>query len=143
MEDERPGRAEPTCSSRPYVGRILRRLLKTLLNAGETIPCGEAEHKLNLFFGNNETAKNEFAKRDPDLAKFYQEEAQPVEIPIFGKNKNLTVASKLVKDPSIAGPVQLAARIHENWLAEDRLAAQRQRAAAGAMLKRLEAATVA
>ena len=79
-------------------------------------------------------------KRDPLLAEFYQQEAKDVEIPIFGKNKNMTVAGKLAKDPSTAALVQLAQRIHENCLAEDKLAAQQQRAAAEETLKRLEGA---
>jgi hypothetical protein len=79
-------------------------------------------------------------KRGPDLAKFYQEEAQPIELPLFGKNRNLTVVGKLAKDPSTAGLVKVAARIHENWLAQDKLTAQQQRAAAEETLKRLEAA---
>jgi hypothetical protein len=102
-----------------------------------SIPYSANEHQLNPFLGNNETAKAEFVKRDPDLAKFYEEEAKPVEIPIFGKNKNLTIAGKLAKDPRMAALVQLAARIHEQWLAEDKLAAQQQRAAAEEALKKL------
>jgi len=35
-------------------------------------------------------------KRDPELAKFYQAKAKPVEIPLFGKNRNLTIAGRLV-----------------------------------------------
>jgi len=53
------------------------------------------------------------------------------------------VFGKPAKDPSTAALVQVAARIHENWLAEDKLAAQQQRAAAEEALKRLEAAAVA
>ena len=52
----------------------------------------------------------------------------------------MTVAGKLAKDPSTAALVQLAQRIHENCLAEDKLAAQQQRAAAEETLKRLEGA---
>jgi hypothetical protein len=84
------------------------------------IPYTEAEHQLNPFLGDNETAKAEFTKRDPDLAKFYQEEAQPVELPIFGKNKNQTVVGKLAKDPSTAALVQLAGQIYEQWQAADK-----------------------
>jgi hypothetical protein len=80
-----------------------------------------------------------FAKRDPDLAKFYEQEAQSVEIPIFGKNKNKTVAGRLAKDPSTAALVNVAARIHEQWREEDQLAAEQARAAAEATLKRLQA----
>ena len=44
----------------------------------------------------HETAKNLAMKRDPELAKFYQAKAKPVEIPLFGKNRNLTIAGRLV-----------------------------------------------
>jgi|SRR5262249_25774043 len=103
-----------------------------------TIEYGEAQHKLNPFLGDNETAKAEFVKRDPELAKFYEGEARPVSIPIFGRNRNQTVIGRLTKDPRMAALVQIAARIHENWLAEDRLTAQAQRKAAEETLKRLE-----
>src|SRR5262249_39487996 len=105
-----------------------------------SIEYGEMQHKTNPFVVNSsETAKAEFTKRDPLLAAFYKAESVPVTIEIFGKTKNLTVAGKLAKDPSMAGVVQLAERIHEQWQAEDRLAAQQQRAAAEETLKRLEA----
>jgi len=39
--------------------------------------------------------------------------------------------------------VRLAGRIHENWASEHKLAAQQQRVAAEATLKRLEVSTVA
>jgi hypothetical protein len=84
-----------------------------------------------------------FTKRDPDLAKFYQQEAQPVSIPIFGQNRNLTVAGQLAKDPSTNALVKVAARIYENWREQDKAAAEQARAAAEATLKRLEAAAVA
>jgi hypothetical protein len=84
-----------------------------------------------------------FAKRDPDLAKFYEQEAQPVEIPIFGQNKNQIVFGRLAKDPTTAGLVRLAAQIHENWREQDKTAAEQARAAAEATLKRLDATAVA
>jgi hypothetical protein len=103
-----------------------------------SIHYGEAEHKLNPWLGDNLTAQGDFEKRDPDLAKFYREEAKPVEIAIFGKNRDQTVIGQLAKNPSMAALVQLAARIHEQWLAEDRLSAEAARKAAEATLKRLE-----
>ena len=89
--------------------------------------------------GTNETAKAEFVKRDPLLAEFYKQEAEPVEIPIFGKHRNQTVIAKLSKDPSIAALVHVAARIHEHWQAADRAAAQDAQRAAQETLRRLEA----
>jgi hypothetical protein len=100
----------------------------------------EAAHRLNPYRGDNETAKGELMRRDPLLGQFFEQEARDVEMPIFGKNKNLTVAGKLAKDPSVAGLVQLAERIHEGWRQQDKLAAQQQRAAAEETLKRLEGA---
>jgi hypothetical protein len=71
------------------------------------------------------------------LAEFYQEEARPVEIPIFGRNRNMTVANKLTEDPSTSALVQLAERIHEHWQAADKATALEQRAAAEEALKKL------
>ena len=72
------------------------------------------------------------------MPSFTKEEAKPVEIPIFGKNKNQTVVGRLVKDPRTSGLVQLAERIYEQWQAADRAAALKQRAAAEELLKHLE-----
>jgi hypothetical protein len=108
--------------------------------ARHSVPYGQGEHESNPFRGTNETAKGAFVKRDPLLAEFYQEEAKPVEIPIFGKNKNQTVVGRLVKDPGTSGLVQLAERIYEQWQTADRAAALKQRAAAEELLKRLEGA---
>lgn len=76
--------------------------------------------------------------RDPKLAEFYQREAKDVELPLFGKNRNETVVGKLSKDAGTAALVQVAARIHEDWLAQDKAVAQEQRAAAEDALRRLE-----
>jgi hypothetical protein len=103
-----------------------------------SIPYTEKEHALNVFRGENQTARAEFTKRDPELAKFYEREARDVEIPIFGKNRNMTIEGRLVKDPSTAATVQVARRIHEQWNAEDVATAKQQRSEAEAALKRLE-----
>jgi hypothetical protein len=105
-----------------------------------SIPYGEAEHKLNVFRGDNLTAQGDFTKRDPALAEFYQREAQDVSIPIFGKNRNMTIANRLTKEPPVAGLVSLAERIHEQWQAADKSTALEQRAAAEEALKKLAAA---
>jgi hypothetical protein len=110
--------------------------------ARQSVPYGQREHASNPFLATktNETAKGAFVKRDPLLAEFYQEEAAPVSIPIFGKNKNQTVVGRLVKDPHTSGLVQLAERIYEQWQAADRAAALKQRAVAEELLRRLEGA---
>jgi hypothetical protein len=104
------------------------------------IPYDENVHKLNPFLGTNETAKADFVKRDPDLAKFYQEEAHPVEIPLFGKNRNLTIGGRLAKDPATFALLKVAQRIHEQWNAEDKATLTQQRAEADAALRKLDAA---
>jgi hypothetical protein len=76
-------------------------------------------------------------KRDPELAKFYQAEAKPVEIPLFGKNRNLTIAGRLTKDPISNAVVTIAEKIHETWKADDKANALSQRAAADEALRKL------
>jgi hypothetical protein len=103
-----------------------------------SIPYGDAEHQVNVFRGNNQTEQAQFTARAPKLAEFYKREARDVEIPIFGKGKNMTVEARLSKDPSTAALIQVAGRVHEDWLAQDRAAAQEQRAAAEEALRKLE-----
>ena len=106
-----------------------------------SIVYDENTDKLNPFRGTNETAKAEFTKRDPILARFYEAEAKRVSIPLFGKAaRNLTIEGKLVKDPAVGGIAIAAQRIHSNWVAADKVLAQQQRAQAEAALKRLDAA---
>jgi hypothetical protein len=95
-------------------------------------------HQTNVFRGDNLTAKSEFQKRDPDLARFFEEESHPVELPLFGPNRNETVIGKLARDAPTAGLVQVAERIGREWQAADREAALKQRAVAEETLKRLE-----
>jgi hypothetical protein len=104
------------------------------------IPYGQQDHDRNPFRGKDETSKNLLAKRDPELAKFYQAEAKPVEIPLFGKNRNLSIAGRLTKDPVSNAVVTIAEKIYQNWMADDKATAQAQRAAAEATLRKLEAA---
>jgi hypothetical protein len=104
------------------------------------IPYGSEEHERNPFRNKDETSKNLLAKRDPELAKFYQAEAVPVEIPLFGKNKNLSIAGRLTKDPYSSAVVTIAEKIYQNWMADDKATAQAQRAAAEDTLRKLEAA---
>jgi len=103
-----------------------------------TIEYGEAQHKLNPFLGDNETAKAEFVKRDPELAKFYQAEAVPVSIPVFGRKRNLTIQGRLYKDPSVAATYKIAEQIAQQWLASDKAAAEEQRKLAEAALAKLQ-----
>jgi hypothetical protein len=103
------------------------------------IDYGEHHHKINPFLGTNETAKNLAMKGDPELAKFYQTEAKPVEIPLFGKNQNQTIAGRLTKDPVSNAVVAVAEKIHEAWRNDDKQAAIAQRKAAEEALQKLEA----
>jgi hypothetical protein len=103
------------------------------------IPYSSEQHETNPFRRNDKTAQSRFVKRDPDLAKFYAEEAKGVSIPLFGGNRNLTIEGRLAKDAATAALVKIAQRIHEDWREQDRLAAQEQRARAEAELKKLEA----
>jgi hypothetical protein len=108
-------------------------------NALASIPYDEQYHKMNPFLGKDETAKNLAMKKDPETAKFYQAEAKPVEIPLFGKNRNLTIAGRLTKDPFSNAVVTVAEKIHEAWKADDRSTAIAQRKAAEDTLAKLEA----
>jgi hypothetical protein len=92
----------------PYKTVAAHKAAEAQRQALESLQYGADEHGMNVFLGDNETAKGEFVKRDPELAKFYQYEAQPVEIPIFGKNRNQTVIARLAKNPSTAALVQVA-----------------------------------
>jgi hypothetical protein len=109
-------------------------------NALSGIPYGPSEHARNPFLGKDQTAIGHLAKRDPELAKFYEEEAKPVEIPLFGKNKSLSIAGRLTKDPLSNAVVTIAETIHQTWMADDKATAQAQRTAAEETLKKLEAA---
>jgi hypothetical protein len=80
-------------------------------NALASIPYDEHYHKMNVFLGNDETAKNLAMKKDPELAKFYQQEARPVELPLFGKNRNLTIAGRLTRDPVSNSIVTIAEKV--------------------------------
>ncbi len=124
---------------RPYAVTQRLREAEAQRQALVSIPYGEKEHAANVFRGNNQTKQAEFLRRDPLLAKFHQQEARDVDIPIFGKNRNMTVENRLAKNPAIFAMVRIAQRIHEEWRTEDQLAAQEQRAKAEAELKRLAA----
>jgi hypothetical protein len=102
------------------------------------IPYDEKIHQLNPFLGNNATALAEFVKRDPMLAAFYREEAKPVEIPLFGAQRNLTVEGKLFRDAQAAAVLKLARVISRQWLDADKQAAIEARAQAQKELERLQ-----
>jgi hypothetical protein len=105
----------------------------------EQIPYGENEHAINPFRTDDMKGQSAFIRNaPPGLADFYKSEAQPVEIPIFGKNRSITVEGQLAKDPASFAFLKVAQQIHENWLAADKQAAQEQREAADAAIKRLE-----
>jgi|SRR5262249_29086483 len=125
---------------RPYATINKLREAEAQRQAIEAIPYGEKEHQVNPFRGDNKTAQGQFQKRSPTLARFYEAEARDVSIPIFGRQKNMTVEAHLLKDPSTAALVQIAEQIARQWNAEDVATAKEQRAAAELALKKLEGA---
>jgi hypothetical protein len=77
-----------------------------------TVVYDENVHKLNVYRRGNQTAIGDFVKRDPEFAKFYEAEAKPVEIPLFGRERNLTLEGRLFRDPAVGGLVMIAQRVH-------------------------------
>jgi len=76
----------------------------------------------NPFLGNNEGGKVEFVRHDPEFAKFYKEESRTVEIPIFGKNRNITFEERLAKRPdNIRAAQSRAAEFTKTGLPRTRL----------------------
>ena len=107
--------------------------------AMEAIPYGESEHAVNPFRTNDFSAQSAFIKNAPaGLVEFCKSEAKDVEVPIFGRNRNLTVEGQLAKDPAMLALMKTAQQIRDTWAREDRLAAQAKREAADAEIKRLE-----
>jgi hypothetical protein len=53
-------------------------------------------------------AINEFIKRDSELAPFYKQKAEPVSLPLFGPNRNLTVEDRLYRDPHVASVLKIS-----------------------------------
>jgi hypothetical protein len=102
------------------------------------IPYDGEIHKLNPFLGNNATTQAEFVRRDPELAKFYQQEATPVEIPLFGAKRNLTIEGKLFKEPQTAAVLKVTREIQRQWFDQDRAAATEARKAAEEQIARLQ-----
>jgi len=103
------------------------------------IEYNESTHLANPFCRNDESAKAELFKRDPMLAQFCQQEARPVELNLFGAQRDLTVRGRLTKDPAAATIVELAEKIIQLWRQEDKAAAADARAAAEAKLAELSA----
>ena len=107
--------------------------------AMEAIPYTETEHAVNPFRFNDQTAKALFIKNaPPGLVEFCQNEARDVEIPLFGKNRNITVEGQLAKDPDMLALMKVAQQVRDTWAREDRAAAEAKRAAAESEIKRLE-----
>jgi hypothetical protein len=126
--------------ARPYATINKLRQAEAQRQAIMAIPYGEKEHQLNPFKNDNQTARAQFMKRDPELAAFYEREAKDVEVPIFGRHRNMTIEAKLLRDPSTAALVRVAEQIARQWNAEDVATAKEQRAAAELALKKLEGA---
>jgi len=102
------------------------------------IPYGPKEHATNPFRGNNVTEQSEFQKREPKLAEFFQREAKPVDLELFGRDRNLTLEGKLHRDAELAGIVRLARVIKKQWLDADRQAAAEAKAKVEAEIERLQ-----
>ena len=109
--------------------------------ATEAIPYGEKEHSVNPFRTNDLAEQSAFIRSSPALVTFFKNEAADVEIPLFGKNKNMTVEGRLAKDPAIFAFVKVAQQIRNTWAREDRASAQAKREEAEAEIKRLESVT--
>jgi len=104
-----------------------------------SIAYGKDEHAVNPFRGTDMRAQNNLIKSSPELVEFYKAEAADVDIPIFGARRNLTIEGRLAKDPATGALVKIAQRIHEQWRAEEKVAAQEQREKAELTLKKIEA----
>jgi hypothetical protein len=103
---------------------------------------GEDQHNaaVNPFLGQSETAKGNFVKSvQPGVVEFFRYEARPVDLPLFGSQRNMTVEARLSKDPSMTALLDLSRSIHRQWSAEDMASAEAARKTAEETLKRLEA----
>jgi hypothetical protein len=106
------------------------------------IPYGANEHAVNPWRKDDLQGQSAFIKNaPPGFAKFCKNEAKDVEVPLFGRNRNMTIEGRLAKDPQMFALMKTAQQVRGTWRAEDaRAAAQEQRAAAEAALRKLEAA---
>jgi hypothetical protein len=62
----------------------------------------------------------------------------PVEIPLFGAKRNLTIEGKLFKEPQTAAVLKVAREIQRQWFDQDRAAATEARKAAEEQIARLQ-----
>jgi hypothetical protein len=125
---------------RPYATTRKLREREAYHEALKSIPYGSTEHAVNPFRFKNETDKARFIKNagSPELIEFVKGESLDVSIPIFGRQKNMTIEGRLMKEPATAATVKIAQQIHSSWMSQDRIQATEQRAAAEAQLKKLE-----
>ena len=80
---------------------------------------------------NDLAAQSVFVKNaPPGMVEFCKNEAQDVEIPLFGRNRNLTVEGQLAREPAMFALMKTAQQVRDTWAREDRAAAEAQRAAA-------------
>jgi hypothetical protein len=115
--------------------------LEAARTAMAEIPYTANEHSVNPFRTKDMAAQSTFARNAPSaVVEFCKNEAQDVEIPLFGRGKNLTVEGRLAKDPGMLALLQLAQQIRETWARGDRAEAQAKRDAANAEIKRLSEA---
>ena len=106
------------------------------------IEYNESTHLANPFRRGDQTQMATLFKHDPMLAQFCQAEAKDVELNLFGAQRDLTMRSKLFKDPATATIVELAEKIHEQWRMEDKAAAATEKEAAERKLAELSAGDV-
>jgi hypothetical protein len=77
----------------PYKTVVTHREAEAQRAALDAITYGEKEHTANPFCGDNMAQQAALTKRDPQLAAFYRAESVPVDLPLFGKSRNLTCPS--------------------------------------------------
>ena len=109
---------------------------RKIINA---ISYDETSHhvQINPYLGDSLTAKSSFEKHaSPELIEFCKYEAQPVTLPLFGPDANMTIQAKLSKDPDMNALLQLGQTIHAQWTYDDVENAKQQKAAAEATLQK-------
>jgi hypothetical protein len=102
------------------------------------IEYGETQHAANPFRRDNQSEQAAFTKRDKMLADFYREEAKPVDLPLFGAMRNITLRGRLSRDADVGAVIETAEKIHTQWRAEDKAAAEAQAKEAQTRLAELQ-----
>jgi len=126
--------------ARPYATTLRLRQAEEKREMLKKISYSETEHLANPWRTGNRKLQDEIVRRGPpELVAFYQREARDIELPLFGPNRNLTILGKIARDyPDTWELIQRAEKIHAQWTAEDKAAAEQARQRAEAELRRLE-----